>query len=592
MANGYIIIKHQVFREISDDEVLEFLPNEDGVPRYKIFDIRKEIINMEAIHILNNQEYRIYQKNVFENEIRPYLADHPEYKVLYFGTATIPLALHLGYCFGAWRDVDVYLLSRERNKWELETDTGSTIEFDTNYVKEEFAGPIDVIFKVEATYLMQNDDLKQAVDIPHKIMELKLKSIGKDVFVNQEQMKQFAYQFSLGIDAVANYLPNTDRIHLFPTVPVGIAFLMGAKINPLVTKPIVTYQFNTNSVPKYEQILILQENTDIEVNIEAADSKKIADIKNELKEQLENKIGPLVKQKQEDKKRYNDPQISWIKAVLPPENDYSEIECRYWKGIPGITETILDSSKLTVAVDKAGDGFYISENNEWQINDRFIFNIQNRLKENGAVLRALRLFVFHESIHIFQKLTNYTAQNVGRFPRVLEEADYIADVWAMIHEFYYSKTYNSSETINVKEFFMSMIDIALNTMLAFDDLDSNSEEMQMRRVNRYLIWYWNYLQIEDRSCDSLSDIINILANKPIIEIRGLDIRAQSQRTIFKLTNYAVADLELAYIDPTGRILRASNAGGLNIDEIVKGFKERNGQRILRQLKSWYHQIRT
>ena len=429
MANGYIIIKHQVFREISDDEVLEFLPNEDGVPRYKIFDIRKEIINMEAIHILNNQEYRIYQKNVFENEIRPYLADHPEYKVLYFGTATIPLALHLGYCFGAWRDVDVYLLSRERNKWELETDTGSTIEFDTNYVKEEFAGPIDVIFKVEATYLMQNDDLKQAVDIPHKIMELKLKSIGKDVFVNQEQMKQFAYQFSLGIDAVANYLPNTDRIHLFPTVPVGIAFLMGAKINPLVTKPIVTYQFNTNSVPKYEQILILQENTDIEVNIEAADSKKIADIKNELKEQLENKIGPLVKQKQEDKKRYNDPQISWIKAVLPPENDYSEIECRYWKGIPGITETILDSSKLTVAVDKAGDGFYISENNEWQINDRFIFNIQNRLKENGAVLRALRLFVFHESIHIFQKLTNYTAQNVGRFPRVLEEADYIADVW-------------------------------------------------------------------------------------------------------------------------------------------------------------------
>lgn len=267
MANGYIIIKHQVFREISDDEVFKFIPNEGCVPKYKIFDIRKTIINMEDIHTLNSQEYRIYQKNVFENDIKPYIIDHPEYKVLYFGTATIPLALHLGYCFGGWRDVDVYLLNREHNKWDLDAGSNSTLEFETNYVKEEFAGPIDVIFKVEATYLMQNDDLKQVVENPHKIVGLKLKNIGKDVFVNQDQMKQFSYQFSLGIDAVANFLPNTDKIHLFPSVPVGIAFLMGAKINPLVTKPIITYQYNINNTPKYEQILILQENTEIEVNI-------------------------------------------------------------------------------------------------------------------------------------------------------------------------------------------------------------------------------------------------------------------------------------------------------------------------------------
>jgi hypothetical protein len=201
------------------------------------------------------------------------------------------------------------------------------------------------------------------------------------------------------------------------------------------------------------------------------------------------------------------------------------------------------------------------------------------------------MFIFHEALHIHQNLTNYTADNIGRFPRVLEEADYIADVWAMIHEYSFSKLYYSQETKSVKDFFVNMIDIATKTMWSFDDLDSNNEEMQIRRVNRYLFWYWNYLQIEDRGCSTIEDIIYKLANKPVIEIRGLDIRAQAQRTIFRLTNFKIAELELAYLDLSGKIIRASNAGGIQIDEMVKGFRERNGEKILKQLKSWFHQIR-
>ena len=75
-----------------------------------------------------------------------------------------------------------------------------------------------------------------------------------------------------------------------------------------------------------------------------------------------------------------------------------------------------------------------------------------------------------------------------------------------------------------------------------------------------------------------------MANKPVVEIRGLDIRAQSQRTIFRLTNFKTEELELGYLDHFGRILRVSNSGGVQIGEIVKGFKERNGEKILNQLK--------
>lgn len=591
MSERYVIIKHQVFGEITDAEVLQQLPKSDIIPAYKIFDIKREIIPMENIHQLDSLEYRIYQKNVIDNEIKPFLREHPDYKVLYFGTATIPLALHLGYCFGSWKDVEVYLLHRERMTWYWwNDDINKHLPYSIDFVGEEFTGPIDVIFKVEATYTMQEDELKSVVENANKVISLRLETLGKDVFRNQEQLKAFAHQFSLGLDSVANFLPNADKIHLFPTVPVALAFLMGTKINPLVTKPIVTYQYNANKTPKHEQILILQETGTPETNITEEDQRFIDDVKSDLKAELENKIAAFAGSKVEDKNRYGNT-LNWIHFVLPGGN-YSEMERGFWKSIPDVAETILSSSTLSKSTNLAADGFFISESNEWQINDRFIFNIMNRLNRDKAqILRALRMFIFHETLHINQGLTNYTALNIGRFPRVLEEADYIADVWAMIHEYSYSKLHYSQDAKNEKEFFKGIIDIASKTMWAFDDLDANNEEMQIRRVNRYLIWYWNYLQIEDRNCKNLENIIAILANKPLLEIRGLDIRAQAQRTIYRLTGFKIEELEIGYLDISGRIRRASNAGGFQLNEVVKGFRERNGEKILSQLKSWFHQIR-
>ena len=198
MGEGYIIIKHQVFSEISDETVLDFLPKGGLVPKYKIFDIRKDIIEMENIHLLDSLEYRIYQKNIMESEIKPYINENPEFKIMYFGTATIPLALHLGYCFGSWKDVDIFLLHREEMNWKWQNpNEGSPLPFTESFVKEEFTGPIDVIFKVATTYLIQDSELKEVLEPPFKDIELKLETIGKDVFRSQSQLKNFAHQFSL-----------------------------------------------------------------------------------------------------------------------------------------------------------------------------------------------------------------------------------------------------------------------------------------------------------------------------------------------------------------------------------------------------------
>ncbi len=216
MPNGYVIIKHQVFGEITDTEVLQQLPNTGSIPAYKIFDIKKEIVSMDNIERLDSFEYRIYQKNVIDNEIKPFLEAHPDYDVLYFGTATIPLALHLGYCFGSWKDVNVFLLHREHMSWNWSKDENVTpLLSSSEYVKEEFSGPIDVIYKVEATYTTQDDELKNVVENASKIISLSLDAFGKDVFKNQEQLKTFAHQFSLGLDSVAIIICHVQKRSIF-----------------------------------------------------------------------------------------------------------------------------------------------------------------------------------------------------------------------------------------------------------------------------------------------------------------------------------------------------------------------------------------
>lgn len=217
MAKGYIILKHQVFDKITEKEVLAFLPKDAAVPIYKIFDIRREIISMDKVHLLDNVEFRIYQKNLFDNEIKPYITENPDHKVLYFGKATIPLALHLGCCFGSWKDVDVYLFHREQMTWDWRNDADSALlPASINFVSEIFNAPIDVIYKVEATYLMKVADMQEVVDGASKIIGLTLEQRGKDVFRSQDQLKSFAHQFSLGLDSIANYLLDTNKIHLFP----------------------------------------------------------------------------------------------------------------------------------------------------------------------------------------------------------------------------------------------------------------------------------------------------------------------------------------------------------------------------------------
>jgi hypothetical protein len=357
-----------------------------------------------------------------------------------------------------------------------------------------------------------------------------------------------------------------------------------------MTKPVVLYQFNANKTPQYEEIFILQEDGVIVDPINEEDQQFISSIKIKLKEELD-RLKAFAQSKQEEADRHNS-KLVWIDFILP-QGAYPSLHEGYWKYQPTIADTILTHSTLADETGEADkrDGFYINDNGEWQLSDRFIFNIAKRIgKDEGNILRALRMFMLHEAFHIPQGLTNRTANSIGRFPRILEEADFIADVWTFVHEYAFSKMYYSGETKHEKDFFKGLFRLAIETMWSFVELAPNNNEIQVRSVNRFLIWYWAYNLVDDRKCQTIADIVNRLAVKPILEIKGLDIKALTQRIIYKLNNPRLSELEIGYAASDMKIYRYSSAAGLNLGELVEGFRERKSEKVFDQIKTLYHII--
>jgi hypothetical protein len=121
-------------------------------------------------------------------------------------------------------------------------------------------------------------------------------------------------------------------------------------------------------------------------------------------------------------------------------------------------------------------------------------------------------------------------------------------------------------------------------MWSFDDNGINLEQIQIRRLNRYMIWYWQFARIEKEG-ETINDIIKILELKPIIELNGLKTKEENNRFFFNLDKRHEQPLELAVFH-NNEITRDGNASNMPIENLVRGVKEMNSELILDVMRSF------
>jgi hypothetical protein len=511
------------------------------------------------------------------DQVKPLLVARPDYAVAFFGSVPIPLAVQLGYLLSTWRVVHVFQHHHQKKQWAWPNDAaafpGLAVTVD-GVPRDGSPAEGDLVVRVSTSHLVDPMFTREVVGRPLAEVDIKTSVIHDDAITSPRDVDGIADTFKATLDDLHRLYPNARTVHLFASCPVAVALRLGMSVSPTIHPTVQTYEFNSKTTPKYYAAIPLQSEPAPRV-VFGDDERAAAPAERALWAEELARVQKLAS-KQSD----SEP-AGWLGDVLPA--DVRGAFTGAWTTLPRLRNLVdLCNSQIDMATTEAPDGFYYSSDKRtWVLGDALLIPLMRRIKEEEERRRAARLFLLHEGMHAHQGLTLGTSPGVGRFPKVLEEIDYQADVWAQLHERRLTAEI-APESIKDEPFFARLLmRIAVETMFSFDDGPMASTAMQIRRVSRYLIWSWQYLRTERFAPGE--NVGKVLADKPFIELAGPEIRARDNRIWYLLEPRHTREPEVA-VYHRNRLHRFGAGPASPHVEVLEALRTRDGERLRSALR--------
>ncbi|MEO1254711.1 MAG: SAVED domain-containing protein [Bacteroidota bacterium] len=552
----------------------------DAPENRKFVEVKVGESKLSELYGLDFDQLALEQNRIYQKEVEPWIKENPNGVIAYFGLVPVPLAIHLGYLLGNFNKYWIYQYHHKEKEWYKNISDKGLLPIDPlelPSITERGRG--DVLVRISTSYLIDKIQSLTAVSEPMKEIDLKLEQLDIDAFENQEQLDDIGNRFQDILSSISSFLPFSTALHLMSATPCGLSFLLGSKVNPNTTPKIVTYQFSKDEHPPYKEALVITKLSGEEIALTDEEINEASELRKEWAETLGKNIKGFINGsiRESDK---------WYEIFDPDEHLHELFEKSQFRDLPSLRDLSLKNDSISVSTNVVDDGFdYDRKNSEWFLDDRLLLTIRNRSEKTRFDLsRAGRLFLFHEGLHYSDKAHNLVkekADGIGRFPKAIEEADYQADVYAILSDFKYSSIFHSDKVEDIKSYILDSIDAAVETMWSFIDAGEDVVQFQIRTLNRLLIWYWQYVMIESKA-DSLFQVIEILTNRPTIEIAGLDMKLRGHRTYYVLNEKTASTWEMCAFY-RNKIYRFKPN---NMDQIIQGFSQLDGDLIKVGLRSF------
>lgn len=570
---GAILLLHHGHQKILRDDVVSTIVDQFGTIDTKAIDIKYyTTIEYSKTNTFNKFiEYSIEHRRIFKEEIKPIIDKNPDYVICYFGFAPIPLIIDFGNLFHNYQQIYVFQRNHKTREWKYSSITSSFKKGDiiiSGLPSIEQKGLNEATLRISTSHIVNELNTQDVVNDTVEV-DIKLRSADEDSIDSLNKMIQLGEEIKMVIDTLFNNVSRIDKIHLFGSIPCGLAFLIGVKISPTMHRRIQTYHYNASEDIKYKKALVINGINETEQELTVEEKKKAKKLRVVANDILKKEVIPNIE--------LLDTKSHWL--FRENKKKIESIES-FWLDIPNLKTTSLSADTINTQNLDLGGEFYWRDNS-WEIDDRFFVALNNRLKKKEDKTTAIKLFLFHESLHYsYHDLSSEKSVGIGSFAKTLETADYQADVYAIINEYYFSK--DNSKT--PKEQFKNLIKVATETMWSFDDNGTDLERIQVRRLNRYLIWYFLYVIIE-KNGSSLENILKILLDKPVIELNGLTTDEENNRFYFNLEKRKNTPLEIG-VFYKNKVKRIGEASNFNISKLVNGVKTKNGNDIIDVLRSF------
>lgn len=580
MPNGLILILHSGFTKVNVSDCLKALPEEwIKLDRETIEVTYSNKVELSKLYDLDFGQCALEHRRQFTDQIAPILEKKSNYIVVYFGLVPIALAIDFGQLFHNFRNLEIFQLHHVEKKWYQSLDNGSTQNnpiITKGIPDKDQKGITSALIRLGASHFVAPEQTNPVISNAAEV-DIHFEKPNEDAITSKQLLVEMAEAVKSAIDALSNNRSGLVEIHLFASIPCGLAFLIGSKISPNIHPYIETYQYSRTADPNYKRALRIKADIQLQRKISVEDKALASELRKLANDELTGKVRSYCEENKSMSKGR-----SWFLGAVPDLED-DVMNSIFWKDLPALYETSLPNDTFSTELDTIQDGFFWKMN-KWYVDDNFFISLNNRFTDQQQIKQAYRLFLFHEALHYKRhNLTDATATNIGSFPKLLETADYQADVYAIMNEFgYHIKMLGRIE--DQKSFFLRLIETATETMWSFDDAGVPLSQIQIRRLNRYLIWYWQHARIE-RNGDSLSEIGRILADKPVIEFNGLKSNEEDNRFYYLLNEVPISHLELGAFY-SNRVIRKGSASNMLLENLVDGTREMNGTKVLNVIRSF------
>lgn len=585
---GLILLSQPVLHPISLAEMAKALPEEwQGLPQTTI-ELSPPEFTQQAMPIHDWPAAARALEEQYHAQVEPLRQKHPDYLVVYFGTAPVPLALRLGTLVGTLHPVAAMLHDHERRVWEWRAPAGQDERPPAELAplalpRERDRTPGEAVIRVSTSHLVDPHLTRQHVPSPLVELDVALVHPAENAFTTGDELDRVAEAFKQALDNVSDRFPGMYLVHVFASVQPGVAFLLGTRLSSTMHLEVQTYQYvRTADIPHVPVLRIGGPTPPPPLPLTEEDIVRAARDRSALGQDL-------AKMKAWAEQFGSRPETNWT-AVLSDHTlgALGAVFAGAWRHLPAVWKTPILRSTVDEATRIVDDSFVLDPRTQtWQLDDRWLARLAARLADATARRRSLRMLLWHEAVHRGpQGLTSATSAGIGRFPKVLEEIDYQADVWTMVHDYLYTRLDEPKAAQDPVQFFRKAIRVATATMWAFDDGAGPLREFQVRRLNRYLTWYWQYLMLEHNHSPALElqGVLELLATRPLIELAGPELHTHGERIWFSLDPRRMRNPELA-VYAGGRLYRHGPRIDLSIERLIEGVRQRNEDQIIDVLRS-------
>ncbi|HRI67092.1 MAG TPA: SAVED domain-containing protein [Polyangium sp.] len=589
LPRGIILLSQAEQLRLSPEDMFGALPPEySGLPKLQV-EIDIADLTREAIRTRDFGPAQRALVQMVRERLDPLRQRYPDYRIVYFGSASIPLTVLLGFLLETWHQIEIVPHHHALRVWKWINDLEHSARLaETNFPDYRDRTVGEAVIRVSTSHWVDRQVTLRAVPEPLVEIDIALEHPSEDAFTCLSEMHDVAQAFRKALDIFGDNFSGIQRVHLFASVQPGMALLLGAQISTTMHPPVQTYQYERHAGDGPYHVPAILVNGPSSAPLPALSDEDVIRARKD-REGLSADVERMASFAERSRK---DPSPNWIANALSQRKGHSAFSLG-WLRLPALHQTPLSKTTVDVGSGDIEDSFRLNPENAWQISDHWLTRLAKRIPDENERRRALRQLVLHEAVHRGpQALTRSSSQGIGRFPKVLEEIDYHADVWAMLYEYALTESVSRAEVEKPERFFLELVRVATETMWAFDDDGSDLHTIQIRRLNRYLSWYWQWLRLERGAGNSgvtkLDDVLAILAEKPILELAGPTIVMRDERVFFELDAKRVSIPELG-IYHKGKLYRHGVRLDFSIAELLDGVRRRDREMILRVLRAAFEQ---